>query len=292
MTQKGTMDTLVEREEPEEATPAEESKVAEQPESTPEKVEEEKQPSSQEEPEVEVNGEKVKVSQLLEWRKSAENEAKWQKSNTLKAQEIATEKKRLAEAEVLYNILQKDPQRLQKILAPEPERNFDVELQAHYQKRPTEDPNEYVRWELEKDRLIAEKASSEAFNRAKQQASVEVAKTHNDSIVKTAYEKYHGKVDEEEFKAMTEWIVDNVKAGNNNMYPQGAYDIAYSVLHGSRAMEEAKLAAAKSVAKSIEKAKPASGETGKLKQPDKDPQDEEDSAFAEEVHARHKPIQR
>jgi hypothetical protein len=283
---------VLEREDPEEATPAkEEAAVEAQPESTPEKVEDEKQPTSQEEPEVEVNGEKVKVSQLLEWRKSAENEARWQKSNTLKAQEIATERKRLAEAEVLYNMLQKDPARLQKILAPEPERDFDAELQAHLRKRPTEDPDAYLRWEAEKDSLLVEKASALAYAKTHQQASQEIAKKHNDSIVNAAYDEYKGKVDEGEFRAMADWVVQNIKS-ENNMYPEHSFKIAYQVLHGGRDVEKAKLEAAKSVGRSIEKARPASGNDGKLKQPDKEPRDEDDDAFVDEIHARHPVIKR
>ena len=236
-----------------------------------------------------IRDRKVTVAQLKEWRKAAENKAEWQKSNTLKSQEIAAERKRLAEAEIIYNVLQKDPQKLQKLLAPEPERDFDAELQSHYQKRPTEDPNEYLRWEMEKDRLIAQKASTEAFNKARQQAAQEFVKETNDRVVNAAYDKYKEKVNDEEFKDMASWISENVKPRLNGTYPESAFDIAYSVKHGNRDVERAKLETTKAVAKSIEKAKPASGENGQLKKTERtSPEDAEDEAFAEEIKARSK----
>ena len=163
---------------------------------------------------------------------------------------------------------------------------------GHYSKRPTEYGDEYIRWEFERDKLISEKAATEAFNRARQQSAQELSKQHNDSVVNTAYDKYKGKVNDDEFKAMADFVLANVRPGQNNTYPPNSFDIAYSVLHGSRAVEEAKISAVKSVAKSMEKAKPASGNEGKLKQPDKEPRDEEDDAFEEAIHERYKPISR
>jgi hypothetical protein len=273
---------------PEEVTPVEET----QPEPEAEPDGGEKQPSSQDEPEVEIEGEKVKVSQLKEWREAAENREKWQKSNTQKAQEIASERKRLAEAEAIYNVLQKDPQKLQKILAPEPERNFDAEWMQIQKERPTEDPQAYFAWEQKKDQFLMERAAEVASQKARQEAAQETAQKFNNELVGSAYEKYKGEVDDDGFTTMTQWVKDNLRPSQGGAYPKTSYDIAFSVLYGDKTVTKAKLEAAKSVAKSIEKAKPASGDTGKLKQPDKEPLDDDDAAFADEVHARHKPIKR
>jgi hypothetical protein len=284
---------ILERSDPEEvATP--EPEVVEaaepiQPEVEPEETKEEKQPElpSQDEPEIEIAGEKVKASQIAEWRKDAENKKEWQKSNTTKAQEIARRSKELEQAEAIYKLVSQDPAKLQKLLAPEPERNYDAELNALYQQAPDPlDRQAYLNWEYQKDQLLSAKSAEKGYKHALAQESQKATKEHNDSVVNRAYEKYNGKMSEDEFKEATTWIVGNISA-KDGRYSEQSYDVAYKFLYGDRDVESAKLSAAKSVGDSIRRAKPASGETGKLpKQETKSPGDDEDDAFVEEIKHR------
>lgn len=280
-------DVVLEKDDSEGATSQESVETEKQPETVTATTEEEKQPeTSQEEPEVEIEGEKVTVAQLKEWREAAKNQKEWQKSNTVKAQQIAEDRKRLQQAEMLYDFFQKNPEKFQKIVAPEPARDFNTELETLYQQRPTEDPNEYWKWEQKKDRLIAEKAAAEAAERVKQQTVQEFSRKHNEDVVRQAAEKYKDKVSADEFEGMTRWIMENVRPKEGNIYDQKAFDMAYTILHGDKVVEEAKLNAVKSVARSIEKAKPASGEPGKTK-PEKEPDSAEDDEFEQRVHERY-----
>jgi hypothetical protein len=286
------MEAVIEREDPfEEATPAE-VKVAEptQPETKPEiEVKEEKQPeSSQEEAVVEIDGEKYTASQLKEWQDDHKNKSEWQKSNTLKAQQTAAERKELEEAIAINTLLKSKPELKQRLFTPEPERDFDTELKAHYGKRPEVYGDEYIRWEYERDKLVSEQAGRDAYKRAQTEVQQQNARQHNDTVVNTSYEKFRGKVSDEEFKGMAEWVLKNVRS-DNNMYPQNSFEIAFAVLHGNRAVEDAKISSVKSVVKSLERAKPASGEQGSLKPTTTiSPEDADDEAFYAEVQARKK----
>jgi hypothetical protein len=255
----------------------EETKDAEQPEETP----------AVDEPEYEVEGQRYKASQLKEWKEAADNKDKWQKANTLKAQEIASKRKELEQAEAIYNLVRSDPAKLQKLLAPEPERDYDAELNTLYQQAPDPlDRENYLRWEFQKDQLLSAKSAERGYKHALAQESQRATKEHNDALVNRAYEKYKGKMSDEEFVKATEWGVARLAPKDGRM-PEEFYDIAYSVLYGGRDLEQAKLSAAKSVGDSIRRAKPASGETGKLpKQETKSPGDEEDEAFAARIRDR------
>ena len=280
---------FLEREDPEKATPTTEVESAEtekQPEVADETTTEEQSEGTPKEAEVEIDGQRYTVTRVKEWQEAAKNKDQWQKSNTLKAQEIAAKRKTLEEAEAIYNVLKQNPEKLQKIFAPEPERDFDKETQAHYSRRPLEYGDEYVRWEQERDRLITEKATSQAFRLAQSQETQRSAKEHNESLANTAYDKYHEKVTDEEYQQMAGWLVNNLQP-KNGKYPVEAFDVAYKVLYGDKDVESAKLSGAKALSDQIRKAKPASGEPGKLKQPEtKTTSDEEDDKFLEEIRAR------
>lgn len=285
---------ILEREDPQEATPAPEAVESAETEIQPEvpeetKGEQEPEPSAPvEEPEYEVEGQRYKASQLKEALDAAKNKSEWQKSNTLKAQEIAAKRKELEQAEAIYNLVKSDPTKLQKLLAPEPERDFDGELKSHYQKRPEVYGEDYIKWEFERDRLVAEQASEKAFKHAQAQESMRAAKEHNDGIVNRSYDKYKGKVSDDEFQAMASWLSQNIQP-KDGRYPETSFDVAYRFLYGERDVETAKLTAAKAVGDSIRKAKPASGEKGTLPKPEhKTPSDEEDEAFTNAVRERYK----
>jgi hypothetical protein len=286
------MEQVIEREDPfEEATPAEETKVAEptQPE-VPVETKEEKQPETSQEDEavVEIDGQKLTAKELKEWQEAYRNKSEWQKSNTQKAQEIAVQRKEMEEAIAINTLLKSKPELKQRLFTPEPERNLQSELDAHYGKRPEVYGDEYIQWEKTRDRLVSETAALEGYKRARTEAQQQITQQHNDSVVNTAYEKYKGKLSEDEFRSSADWVLKNIRA-DQGMYPQNAFDVAYAVLHGPRDMTDAKINATKSVIRSIEKAKPASGEQGSLKPTEKiSPEDEEDEAFAQEVKARMK----
>jgi len=289
------MDTeILERSDPEEvATPSQEvvkeAAPVEQPEVQPEETKDEKQPEqpSQEEPEYEVEGQRYTAAQLKEWKEAADNREKWQKANTVKAQEIAARRKELEQAEAIYNLVKSDPAKLQKLLAPEPERDFDGELQALYQQQPDLlDRDNFVRWQYAKDQLLAAKVADQSYKRALTDVQTRSAKEHNDRVVNDAYEKYKGKMSDDEFRQATEWGVANLAPKDGKM-PDNFYDIAYRVLFSERDIESAKLSAAKAVGDSIRRAKPASGDVGKLpKHETKSPGDDEDDAFIEEIKYR------
>ena len=286
------MDQVIEREDPfEEATPAEEVKPVEaekQPEAPVEAKAEEQPTPQEEEAVVEIDGQKLTAKELKEWQEAFKNKSEWQKSNTQKAQEIAAQRKEMEEAIAINTLLKSKPELKQRLFTPEPERNLQSELDAHYGKRPEVYGDEYIQWEKTRDRLVSETAAIEGYKRARLEAQQQITQQHNDNVVNTAYEKYKGKLSEDEFRASADWVLKNIRA-ENGMYPQSAFDTAYAVLHGSRDVTDAKINATKSVIRSIEKAKPASGEQGTLKTTEKiSPEDEEDEAFAAEVKARMK----
>lgn len=285
---------ILEAGDPKEATPtpevvesAETEIQTEVPEET--KGEQEPEPSAPvEEPEYEVEGQRYRASQLKEALEASKNKAEWQKSNTLKAQEIAAKRKELEQAEAIYNLVKGDPTKLQRLLAPEPERDFKGELEKHYKMRPEVYGQEYIDWEFRRDSLVAEQASEKAFKHAQAQESMRAAKEHNDGIVNRSYDKYKGKVNDDEFQSMASWLSQNIQP-KDGRYPETSFDVAYRFLYGERDVETAKLSAAKAVGDSIRKAKPASGEKGTLPKPEhKTPSDEEDESFANAVKERYK----
>jgi len=286
---------ILEREDPTEATPEPEVTTAPEAETQAE-VEpetstegEQKPEATAQEQEYEVEGQRYTAAQLKEALEAAKNKSEWQKSNTLKAQEIARQRKEVEEAIALRKILEQKPEKLQQIFAPEPERNYDAELQAHYQARPEVYDQNYINWELRRDSLIREQATAQAFKLAHTQEVQKAAQQHNESLANQAYEKYKGKVSDSEYQEMAVWLVNNVQP-KNGRYPESSFDIAYKMLYGDRDIESAKLSAAQQTVKQMSKAKPASGANGTLPQPEtRTPADDEDELFAKRIRERYGP---
>lgn len=234
------------------------------------------------EPTVELDGEKVSLSDVKKWKQDYVNDSKWKSENQRRSEEIKKKERELMEYEFIKPLIQQRPEVLQQLIAPKPERNIDVEIQQLYNQRP--DPynvEEFARWEYAKDSLIAEKISQQSQQKFQAETQQRESFQHNENIGKVAAEKYvkAGKIGESDFLQLTDWIVNNIVA-KNGKYPDDVYDIAYKKMYEGKWLEDVKLEATKKAVAPILKAKNGAGDNGVAQRsPLTTEQDEEDELF-------------
>ena len=269
-------------------TPAEEPKETQPVEQPAPK--EEQAPVTEEEPIVEVDGQRLTATQIKEALDSAKNKAEWQKSNTQKSQEIAEERRRI-ESERQELLLGREvaarlktrPDLANVLFAPEAVRDPNAEYQALLGQRPQDIySQEYQRWEMQKDQLVRDIAKTEALRESEAKVSKYMAEQSNRETETEAVKKYveSSKVSQDEFRQMVNWVGENFQA-KNGMFPKNCLDVAYRVLYSDREVTNAKLETSKAVVRAIEKAKPAKESAAISKEPDKE-LDESDGYQAEE----------
>lgn len=248
------------------------------------------QPSTPKDSDVEIDGQRLSAAQIKDAMAALANREAWQKENTRKSQEIAEQRRawEKEQQEILFlkKKLEEKPDVVQKIFAPEAERNFEAELQELYSRKP-QDPfsQEYVQWEFTKDRLNREIAKTEALRESQSVLLRSTAADHNSNVEKSSWEKYRGKVSWEEFRDMAAWVLENVNA-RGGKYPQNSFDMAYQMVHPEKFQEEIKLSAVKAANDSLTKAKPA-GEPGVQKPHDKlTPEEQSDEEFVKRMSYR------
>jgi hypothetical protein len=274
---------------------------------TQEQVETPKETTGEEQPEaietpsekpeeatIEIDGQQVALSQAKEALDVLKNQKSWNAKNTQKAQEIAAKERELQEALLISQKVQRRPDLIKQLFAPEPERNIDAELKAHHDRRtqlPIDpgtgyvDANAYYQWEQQRDELLVEKAELRATKKSEERLLKQSANEYHDQLVKTsaaAFEKEGFTT--EEFMRAQQWVVDNIKTVNER-YPSQSLEWAKRELFGDRAISQVKLEASRKAAEAIEKAKPANPAGAKPKVQETDLTDE-DRAFLEEMAAR------
>ena len=259
------------------------------------KPEGEKQPEVQEtetppeqapaEPTIEIDGQQVPLSRAKEALDRYANDEKWTAKNTQRAQELSAKEKELQQKLYLAEMVERRPELLSKLFAPEQVRDIDSELNQLYGQKPTDlFSQEYANWELKKDMLLSERAETRALQKAQAEAAKTVALEHNSQVEKSAWEKYQSKgVKWDEFQDMAKWILQNVKESGGK-YPSNSFDVAYKELFFDRALREAKLEGSRKVTESITQAQPARGSSGVQKKPENQtPEEEDDEAFIQEA---------
>jgi len=268
-----------------------------QPEETTESAEQhtEEVETQQEEPVIELDGEKIPHSQIKKWKEDYANDSKWKDKNKRESEELNRKNERVRRLELLEPMLEQHPEVLQQLFTPTKPRDFDAELKAHYQKRPTAnvdgtvDINAYNEWEYHKDILLSERASTLGRQQAEEKIQQSEAKLHNDRIEQDAYEKYvkSGKITDDEFRDAARFIVENV-AVKNGKVPAGAFDMAYKIKFEERWLSEMKIDATKKATEQVFKAQKGASEPGKKlpSSPPKTPQDKEDDEFVKRVKQR------
>ena len=285
------MDTIIEAPDELETSTVEEPVIEAKPEveaeSTPEPEQTEE---SQTEATYEIEGQRLTASQVKEALEAQKNKSEWQRTNTQKAQEIA-EQRRLLEQEqqvaILGRKLLERPDLIQAVLQPVQAKNLTVELQNLNAQRP-QDPysQEYAQWEQAKDMKLMEIAEHNALTRAQQTLATSSAAEHNRKVELSAWDEMKSKVSFDEFKDMSNWIVENLNA-KQGKYPEKAYQMAFRELYADRLTADAKVEAAKKVAESFTKAKPVSGDNGtKEHDVSLSPEEKEEEALNARVKAR------
>lgn len=276
-------------------TPEVETQVVE----TPQKEEqplglEPETPTEEQEPAIEFDGKKYTSSQFKEMEKAYTNSTEWQKTNTQRAQEVAEERRQLEERAARVSMLeglaekvQTNPDLLKQIFAPRQEKDYDAELNRHWQQRPSDTGSqEYVNWEYQKDMILAERAEEKATKRASESLISNTAKDHNSTVSIEGFSKYKDKVSQGEFKQMAAWIQQNVAAPQGR-YPKDSYDIAYRTMYFDKAVSDAALEGAKKSGDALLKAKPADGQNGRKPiDIQKTQTDLDDDEFIAEANAR------
>lgn len=235
---------------------------------------------------VELDGEKIPLSQLKKWKEDFSNDSKWRDKNRRESEELNRKRQELAPLELLKPYLEQRPEILQQILTPPKQRNYESELTAHYGKRPDgTDYNAYVQWEQGRDQLIREQAKTEALFEARTVLSQEAARSFNNSLEADARTKYvdGGKLTHEEFGRAINWIVENVNLSKGQA-PKEAFDVAYMVLYKDKYERDIKLDASRKAIAPILRATTGGEDAGKRK-PAVTPteEDEVDSDFINAV---------
>lgn len=269
-----------------EPTAVEPAPVVEHPEPTPE------------EPEFEIEGQRLKASQIKAALEAEKNKAEWQRSNTQKAQEIAEERRRLeAERQELLlgrqitERLKSNPDLARQIFTPPQVKDVDAEYAQHLQNRPADLYSaEYLQWDVKRDQLLRESAREDARRESETRTNRLMAEQANRETERDAVQKYveSGKLTPDEFKKSVDWVAQNFQAVNG-AYPKNCLDVAYKVLFSDREVANAQLEASKKAAEAILKAKPANQSPGVGHEPKTDI-DESDGleadAFVKELRAR------
>jgi len=242
--------------------------------------------TSEEESQVEIDGEKVPVSKLKEWKEAYGNDSRWKDKNRKESERINAEKRELDSLKLLKPALEQRPDILQQLLAPK--RDIDAEVQSHYGRRPDPyaDPNQFAQWEYVKDQLLREQTTFHLQAQTKQDYARAEAVRTNDEVFQSGHSAYFKEklVDGPEFMDMQRWIMENVK-DRHGAYPKNSFDIAFAALYPERKMRSEKVQTVKDVLKSQEKAVPAKKE-GVQKTETQSELNESESAFVAEANAR------
>ena len=240
------------------------------------------------EPTVEVDGEKIPLSQVKKWREDTGNDSKWRLKNEQRSAELSRKEQELATLTRLVQPLIEDAIRAKA--APQASKNYEAELAAWEQKRP-DDPfsPEFKEWDKQRLQMVREQTREESIAAVEQKISERESTSNNSRIETEAFEKYSKKgVDEQGFRDMAEWIKSNLNRGPKG-YPANCFDIAYRELHQEEVVAEAKVKSTEEVRKSVLNAKPAKPETGvnkKIETPT--PEEQEDAEFVARVNSRNK----
>jgi len=275
---------------PEKEVVTETQEVSEQP------TQEETPVATQEEPTFELDGEKLTATQIRKLKEDYENDTRWQAKNRRESEEINNRKRELGPLELIKPYLEQRPDILQEILKPKPTRDFDKELRDHYDARENlprtadgsnYDYRAYTAWELEKDRLTTERASTLSLEAAQKQLHQADVRDYSNNLEQKWNKEYvtSGKLNQEEFLRSLQWIVQNVNARNGKI-PEDAMRIAYRELFEEKYLREVKLEATKKSIAPILKAKQSVAD-GKTKQDVvRTDTDEADDSFVKAVRTR------
>lgn len=261
---------------------------SEQPEES--QISEETAKEESQEQEYEIEGKKLKASELKALIEKAENADNAIAEATRKNQETAEERRRLGELSVIAERLKAQPELLGQLFQPKPTRDYDREIAEHYGKKPDPqvDPQAFVNWEYQKDLLLAERQEARTEERMAAKLREEDARRANDILYEKGVAEYlsKGLVNQDEFMQMQLWVRDNILA-RNGKYPSNSFDIAYAANYGDRRLSQEKLKTVKNIITSQDKAKPATGIKGSVKTEEKE-LSERESSFIEEMRARNK----
>ena len=235
-----------------------------------------------EEPTVELDGEKIPLSQVKKLKEEYANDSKWQAKNTKRSEELARKEQELATLAKLLVPL------VERTVPPVPQKDFNAELAALEQKRP-DDPfsPEFKEWDRQRLQLVANIAKENAVQEFEQRFTVREAETNNSRIETDAYAKYSKMgVDEGEFVKMAQWIKENLQKGPKG-YQANCFDIAYRELHQEEVMRNEKVKVTDNIRQSVLSAKPAKQETGAVKKTETPtPEEEYDAEFIRRVKER------
>ena len=288
--------TILEKPDPEPGNEPQEKEVQEPVVEAPEPKAEPEQPTETptevpEEPTIEFDGQRLTASQIKEWKEAHENKKEWQRANTQRAQEIAEERKKLARASLIEEQFSKRPELLQELFKPPVARNIDVELQSLYQSEPQDifSP-EHQQWMLNKDRLLLEKAETNAEQRAVQRITEKEAYEHNMKLGEEIEAKMLAKGrSAEDVLSLGQWVAENMKP-KNGKFTAEMFEVAEAIKFGKESIRQAKLETAKQTVQSITKAKPASGAPGVQKPHEsKDQVEREEDEWVNYMNEKHPP---
>lgn len=252
-----------------------------------------------EEATIEVDGEKIPLSQLKKWKEDYTNDSKWKANNqrdseTIKRdrERISVEANEIAQLRLLKPYLEQRPEILQQLFAPKPTRDYDAELRDLYSKQPdqTMNPQEYVNWQYQKDLLLRDSITQKSSEESRRTAELRFAQQHNLDVEQYGQDTYlsKGKVSQGEFASMTQWILENVNP-KGGKYDKAAYDVAYKTLFEDKWLQEKEISAAKKAVSSLSKTTTdgANGGIRKTKQ-EVSPQEESDEEFIRVVREKRK----
>lgn len=293
-------------------TPTESNVVKEEAVETPEKVstvetpESPEQPAKEEpqkeEPTFEVDGEKYTASQIKKLKEDFDNDSKWKDKNRRESEELNRKRQELQPLELIRPFLEQRPELLQEFFKPKQSRDFDKELQAHYDSRaalPRDDAGNFdyrafSEWELKRDRLNADRASNMSQEAARKELQQAEVRSYSESLEARWHKEFvvSGKLSEQEFVDSIRWVVDNVNAKGGKI-PENAMAMAYKTIHEDKYLREVKLDATKRAIAPIMKAKSSITGDGKNQtDAERTDENEDDSSFVNVVRARTKNYQR
>lgn len=250
-----------------------------------EETQQEAQPETKEEPLVELDGEKVPLSEVKKWKQDYANDSKWRDKNRRESEQLNRQRKELAALEVLKAQLK--PEDLARIIQPQKPRDLDGELKTLYNQRPEQFTPEYAEWEFKVQTLRDEKLRQSILDAQHSESLKREAEAHNQRVQEKAFEKLDKEgYSEDEKVEMAKWIVTNVR-DTQGKFPENSFDLAVHALYPEREVRQAKLEATKKVTESIRKAVPASGGSGNNHRTEQlSPEEEEDSRFLAAIKAR------
>lgn len=146
---------------------------------------------------------------------------------------------------------------------PTPERDFEAELQAHYQAMPDPyaDKAEMATWNLKRDKLWAEKQAFDSQRAMSAGAAERESHAYHSQLAADAREKYvvKGSVSDDEFQQMVEFVLENAKPGKDGKLNRNVFDYAYRIVHAGKYEAEIRLDAARKAVTPLANAKKGDG---------------------------------